>query len=360
MRLSEKIVILRKRLGFSQEDLANELDVSRQSVYKWENEGAIPELDKIKKLSKLFNISLNELLDDEIDINTINPSYKETPLTPEKKFRQVFCSNEKLESYQADLDNGYTQERKTKCKQSDKLRSIKIEKMKEIIAKYGADSHTFLQHDLAGCFFVNSKNLTFGFYFNGAIQFICPFENFISANVSNSGNELSYKNKTVLGAGFGLDGLNSVGVGNIPIAMLNKPLFYELSISYFDNNGKPCEYKMSFNSIRNIYKFKKVEEHHLYSNVISESTEKHLNDVCAKLSTVQTVFEVCKSKNQQLEDLDIKCIKSEYAINSKDAQEYKRDLEAYVAKENKTRLINLLIKIGIGVVLVVILIILLT
>ena len=52
MKISQKIAILRKRRGWSQEDLANELDVSRQSVYKWETDLAVPEINKIKKKRK--------------------------------------------------------------------------------------------------------------------------------------------------------------------------------------------------------------------------------------------------------------------------------------------------------------------
>ncbi|MBQ8545619.1 MAG: helix-turn-helix transcriptional regulator [Clostridia bacterium] len=47
MKLSEKIVFLRKRQGMSQEQLANELDVSRQAVYKWETGITTPEIEKL-------------------------------------------------------------------------------------------------------------------------------------------------------------------------------------------------------------------------------------------------------------------------------------------------------------------------
>ena len=73
MKFNEKIVILRKRKGFSQEDLANELDVSRQSVYKWETGESIPDVNKLKKMVKFFNISFDDLLDDEFDI-TVEPN----------------------------------------------------------------------------------------------------------------------------------------------------------------------------------------------------------------------------------------------------------------------------------------------
>ena len=51
MVLAEKIVLLRKRKGWSQEELADKLDISRQSVSKWELGASIPDLDKILRLS---------------------------------------------------------------------------------------------------------------------------------------------------------------------------------------------------------------------------------------------------------------------------------------------------------------------
>ena len=57
MILAEKIVFLRKRKGWSQEELADKLDISRQSVSKWELGASIPDLDKIIKLSDLFDVT---------------------------------------------------------------------------------------------------------------------------------------------------------------------------------------------------------------------------------------------------------------------------------------------------------------
>ena len=68
MKLCDKISKLRKRKGLSQEELANELEVSRQSVFKWEAGENTPDLEKIKKLAKLFNVSFDILLDDDKDL----------------------------------------------------------------------------------------------------------------------------------------------------------------------------------------------------------------------------------------------------------------------------------------------------
>ncbi len=67
MILSEKILTLRKQLGWSQEELAEKLDVSRQSVSKWEVGAAIPDLDKILALSELFGVSTDYLLKDSME-----------------------------------------------------------------------------------------------------------------------------------------------------------------------------------------------------------------------------------------------------------------------------------------------------
>lgn len=61
--------MIRKRSGISQEKLAEELDVSRQSVSKWETGQAMPESDKLVLLSKYFGVSVDELINNATDID---------------------------------------------------------------------------------------------------------------------------------------------------------------------------------------------------------------------------------------------------------------------------------------------------
>lgn len=70
MILADKIIHLRKKNGWSQEQLAHELGISRQSVSKWESGMSIPDLDKIIKLSALFGVSTDYLLKDEMNAET--------------------------------------------------------------------------------------------------------------------------------------------------------------------------------------------------------------------------------------------------------------------------------------------------
>lgn len=65
MILAEKITKLRKQQGWSQEELAARLDVSRQAVSKWESMASMPDLDKILKMSALFDVSTDYLLKDD-------------------------------------------------------------------------------------------------------------------------------------------------------------------------------------------------------------------------------------------------------------------------------------------------------
>ncbi len=63
MTLGEKIKDLRKKTNISQEQLAEKLGVSRQAVTKWERDLGLPDIENLKAIATLFNISIDELLD---------------------------------------------------------------------------------------------------------------------------------------------------------------------------------------------------------------------------------------------------------------------------------------------------------
>lgn len=67
MILADKIMMMRKKNGWSQEELANQLSVSRQSVSKWESAQSVPELEKILLMSKLFGVTTDYLLKDDLE-----------------------------------------------------------------------------------------------------------------------------------------------------------------------------------------------------------------------------------------------------------------------------------------------------
>ena len=67
MILANKIIEERKKLGLSQEELAEKLSVSRQAVSKWESAQSIPDLQKIIAMSQLFSVSTDYLLKDDCE-----------------------------------------------------------------------------------------------------------------------------------------------------------------------------------------------------------------------------------------------------------------------------------------------------
>ena len=62
MTTGRRVARKRKELGLSQEALGEKLGVSRQSIYKWESDGALPEVEKLVALSRLFGVSVGWLL----------------------------------------------------------------------------------------------------------------------------------------------------------------------------------------------------------------------------------------------------------------------------------------------------------
>lgn len=70
MNFAEKLYTLRTQSGYSQEVLAEKLNVSRQAVSKWETGPTLPETDKIIAIGSLFNVSIDSLLIDSINLNT--------------------------------------------------------------------------------------------------------------------------------------------------------------------------------------------------------------------------------------------------------------------------------------------------
>ncbi len=67
MILADKILLLRKNNGWSQEELAEKMNVSRQSVSKWESAAAIPDMNRILELSDIFGVTTDYLLKDNIE-----------------------------------------------------------------------------------------------------------------------------------------------------------------------------------------------------------------------------------------------------------------------------------------------------
>lgn len=87
IEIANRLVQLRKKYGYSQEELAEKLGISRQAVSKWERAESSPDTDNLICLAKLYNVSLDELLNTEDDLETILNEKKE-----EKKKDNIYVN----------------------------------------------------------------------------------------------------------------------------------------------------------------------------------------------------------------------------------------------------------------------------
>ncbi len=109
MIFADKLILLRKKAGWSQEELAEQMDVTRQSVSKWEGAQSIPDLEKMVRLSELFGVSTDYLLKDEIeDVEGLisandTPKIKRVSMEEANAFLAVKEKTAKLIAYAAFL-----------------------------------------------------------------------------------------------------------------------------------------------------------------------------------------------------------------------------------------------------------------
>lgn len=82
MKFYEKLIILRKKALLSQEQLAEKLDVTRQTISKWELGQTKPDMDKLNAMSKLFDVDINILTNDEL---SLEGNKHENKVEPKKK-----------------------------------------------------------------------------------------------------------------------------------------------------------------------------------------------------------------------------------------------------------------------------------
>lgn len=87
MKFNEKIVRLRKIRGITQDEFASAVGVSRQAVYKWESGQSYPEVAKLLEIKLLFNISIDDLLDDNFEIAM--PEKKKRKRLPKAEIKKI-------------------------------------------------------------------------------------------------------------------------------------------------------------------------------------------------------------------------------------------------------------------------------
>ena len=90
MIFADKLIALRKKAGWSQEELAEQLGVTRQSVSKWEGAQSVPDIDKILQMSRLFGVTTDYLLKDDQGEPEYTPDAEASPLPCVKALTAVY------------------------------------------------------------------------------------------------------------------------------------------------------------------------------------------------------------------------------------------------------------------------------
>ncbi len=341
MRFYEKLTRLRKQKGLSQEELADVLDISRQSVYKWESGTNMPDKANLEKLTKFFNVSFNYLLDDDMDEIALTQA-EAKPTVKKTKFRRVFISNHPYNQQkrvdfcnQTNLEHGYAPHQKKRIKNSAQIFNDRKAQSERILKERGYERVIQIQNNLLTYYFEDYKNRTFGFFFDGAEQFVCPFENIIDVTVKNSGNELINKGSGLLGVNVG--GLILGGSGKNQ--EVKAPYNYYVTILYFDDEGINCEYSLMFSKFSE-YLFidnKSVNNIDIEMEVISLNLGGVTSDIANKIRGLKAQGELIKNNEIEVAELDIPAFIKRYEKDIAITQKQNQEILDYGKKLNNRK-----------------------
>lgn len=308
MKFYEKVALLRKKQGLSQEELAEKLGISRQSVYKWEQGVSMPELDKIVKLANIFSVSCDLLLNDNKDI-----ADEMQPYVP--VYRKVFDSQNKLNTYYSSLEHGYADTSMCKRSDSDAIWKKNEEKLAELLKKRNYSYVLRVQHDSGIMFFVDDKRNICGFIFHGCEQFVCPIENLINVTAESDPPLIAQSETRILGAGGGAF-FAGTAPGNVNVG----PQGYKIHIEYYDHNGVSHVYTIGFNIHSSLYVELYCKDRDAYlsmQSALSSELKNSVNKIRDKIMSLRYNYQNTANASSEKQELDI----AVYETAAKQSQE---------------------------------------
>lgn len=239
MKFYEKLIILRKKALLSQEALAEKLDVTRQTISKWELDQTKPDMDKLKEISKLFDVDINVLTDDSVTLKEDKSIKKQGNKQPRKIILYIVIiifiaslvtllyrvgSDIKLK---VDARNEEIQKLKDEAKKKQQEIEDKIKEQQEKIEQQQKENEKKRE--------INSFNSDFEFYqgTEGGTSTSYQIDNVIKSNKKNADHlvEVIFD-----GVSYGTD---TEKIKEIKNSLKNfngyKLQYYEISIDYDDN-----------------------------------------------------------------------------------------------------------------------------
>ena len=312
MSFGNKIKDLRTKVGMTQKELAEKLHVSFQTVSRWEKDENEPDISTLKSISKIFNIDMNELLsgdseDDETEEEEVRSEYR-TPF--DSKFT---IDSDSLANYERGYGESFG-------KVISKSEITITENNEKRIKEYGFDTNISIQGDVGIYFSVNNTEKFFALIFSGAIQFLCPFENYIGINISDTGPATGYKNaygvSSIVGSHTG------IGVSSRPLSYTTTPKKVDVVITYYSDGGQVRDYKISLRCTRSYPVYDRtidMNNMYLFNETLYETTRENLNRISGLLTAIKEEGEKIKKNQTKLDDVDINRLAN---ISKKSVEEY--------------------------------------
>lgn len=236
MKFYEKLIILRKKALLSQEELAEKLDVTRQTISKWELGQSKPDIDKLQMMSKLFEVDVNTLTNEDISLEDKDETKEDKNNKKEDGDRKfilyiliiIFISSLALLAYRVGTD---IKTKKDEIKEELRKEKEKAEKEeKEFKDKFNKDME---ESDLK--FDKNSFNSNYTFYSGTqpgqSVSML--IDNIINKNKTEKDHlvELTFDNTS-----YGTDSDNIKQTKNMIQTFKGYDIqYYEVSMDYDDN-----------------------------------------------------------------------------------------------------------------------------
>ena len=244
MKFYEKLIILRKKAFLSQEGLAEKLDVTRQTISKWELGQSKPDMDKLQMMSKLFQVDINTLTNDDISLEGTYDKKDEEPKKNDNGSRKfvlyiliiIFISSLAFLTYRIGTN---IKAKKDEIKEEIRKEKEKAEKKKEAEEKEQQELKDKIkkeQEEYHENFTKDSFNSTFEMYQGTKSGMFAKSQ--IDNIVKNNNKEKDHLIEVVFdGTSYGTDPSNIRNVKN-NIQEFNGYKFQEYEISlYYDDNG---------------------------------------------------------------------------------------------------------------------------
>lgn len=236
MKFYEKLIILRKKALLSQEELAEKLDVTRQTISKWELGQSKPDIDKLQMMSKLFEVDVNTLTNEDISLEDKGETKEDKNNKKEDGDRKfilyiliiIFIASLALLAYRVGTD---IKTKKDEIKEELRKEKEKAEKdEKEFKDKFNKDME---ESDLK--FDKNSFNSNYTFYLGTqpgqSVSML--IDNIINKNKTEKDHlvELTFDNTS-----YGTDSDNIKQTKNMIQTFKGYDIqYYEVSMDYDDN-----------------------------------------------------------------------------------------------------------------------------